>query len=501
MRKFSLLVAGVACLSLGQMATEPVFAAKEKKASAPSVPKSFTAKEKENGAKYHTEILKEFGGAYQSPQTDYVVRVGKKIAMQSGMSQSESDITVTFLNSPVNNAFAIEGGYIYITRQLVALCNSEAEMAGVLGHEDGHTVARHVRKRQKRSTILGILGAVGTIGGAILGDNGGLAGILGQGLKEYSGTVAQLFTLSFSRAQEEQADDLGIQYLSKAGYDPTALSAMLNSLAMQSAVDQRAAGHLGGAIPEWQSTHPDPIKRVGRALTVAAKYPKATLRNADVHLKTIDGMMFDDDPKEGVVDGQEFLHRDMKLKFAVPTGYGMANSSQAVQISGNGGKSLFTIAGAYNGDKAAYVAAALKQLSGDQQTIPAGPITETTVNGVPAFYSESTVQQQNGAVRVTVFAYANSATQALHFISITPANAGNPFESMYQSFARLSASEAAAIKERKLRVVTVGKSDSVASLSGKMAYKSFQTERFLALNGLAANAVLTSGQKVKIVTY
>ncbi len=501
MRKISLLVAGVACLSIGNMATAPVYAAKAKKAAVPKVPKPFSAKEKANGAKYHTEILKEFGGAYQSPQTDYVVRVGKKIALASGIAANESEFTVTFLNSPVNNAFAIEGGYIYITRQLTALCNSEAEMAGVLGHEFEHSFARHVKDRQKRSTILGILGAVGTIGGAILGDNGGLAGILGQGLKEYAGPLAQIFTLSFSRSQEESADDGGIRMLSKAGYDPTALSAMLNSLAMQTAVDQRAAGHIGGAIPEWASTHPDPIKRVGRALTNAAKYPKATFRNADVHMKAIDGMMFDDDPKEGILDGQEFLHRDMKLKFSAPVGYGMANSSQAVQISGNGGKSLFTIAGAYSGDKAAYVAAALKQLTGDGQAIPAGPISDTTVNGVPAFYSEATVQQQNGAVRVTVFAYVTSATQALHFISITPTTATNPFEAMYRSFARLSASEAAAIKERKLRVVTVGKSDLVASLAGKMAYKSLQTERFLALNGLASNAVLASGQKVKIVTY
>jgi predicted Zn-dependent protease len=500
MRKFSLLLAGVAILAIGSVNADPSFAAKKKATAAPSVPKPFTATEKANGAKYHTEILKEFGGTFESPQTEYVVRIGKKIAMQSGLSQNANDFTVSFLNSPVNNAFAIEGGFIYITRQLVGLCNSEAEMAGVLGHELEHTVARHVKKREKRSTILGILGAVGTIGGAILGDNGGLAGILGQGLREYSGTVAQLFTLSFSRSQEESADDGGIRMLNKAGYDPSALSSMLNSLAMQTAVDQKASGHLGGPIPEYASTHPDPIKRVGRALTGASKYPKSTVRNAEAHLKAIDGLLYDDDPKEGVIEGNEFLHRDLKLKFAVPTGYGMANSSQAVQISGNGGKGLFTTAGAYSGDKAAYVAAALKQLSGDKQTIPAGAISETTVNGVPAFYSQSTVQQQNGSVIVTVFAYVTGANQAFHFITISPTT-GNPFESMYRSFARMSDSEAAAIKARKLRVVTVGKSDSVASLSGRMAYKSIQTERFLALNGLSANAVLTSGQKVKIVTY
>jgi predicted Zn-dependent protease len=499
MRKISLLLAGVAFLAVGSVPANPIYA--KTKSATPSVPKAFSAKEKANGAKFHQEILKEFGGAYESAQTAYVTRVGKKIAQQTGLGTGESDFTVTFLNSPVNNAFAIEGGYVYITRQLTALCNSEAEMAGVLGHELGHTAARHVKKREKRSTILGILGAAATIGGALIGDNGGLAGLLGQAAQKYSGTVAQLFGLSFSRSQEEQADDLGIQYLSKAGYDPKALSSMLNSLALQTAVDQKAAGHLGGAVPEWSSTHPDPIKRVGRALTGAAKYPAATMRNEDAHMKAIDGMLFDDDPKEGVVDGNEFLHRDLKLKFAVPTGYGMSNSTQAVQINGSGGKALFTTVGTYNGDKQAYVVAALKQLTGEQgAAIPPGPISETTVNGVPAFSSSATVAQQNGNVLVTVFAYAMSATEAYHFITISPV-ASNPFEPMFRSFARLTASEASAIKARQLDVVTVGRNDTVASLSARMAYKTLQTERFLALNGLSSSAVLASGQKVKIVTY
>ena len=139
------LILGGAILSLAAVNTATPVAAQKK--SAASVPKPFTAQEKSEGAKYHPEILKEFGGAMQSPQTAYVVRVGKGIAVQSGLGNAESDFTVTLLNSPVNNAFAIPGGYVYITRQLVALCNSEAEMAGGLGHEVGHTAARHSQKR------------------------------------------------------------------------------------------------------------------------------------------------------------------------------------------------------------------------------------------------------------------------------------------------------------------------------------------------------------------
>lgn len=495
MRSKALLALGASFLMVtGCVATQSVAATKAVKA-----PKPFTASEKAAGAKYHPEIMKEFGDVYQSPQTAYVVQVGKKIALQSGLSSSANDFTVSFLNSPVNNAFAIEGGYVYITRQLAALCNSEAEMAGVLGHEVGHTAARHSKKRQKNATLLGILGAVGTIGGAVLGNNGGLAGALGGLAKEYAGPLSQLASLSYSRGQEEQADDLGIQYLSKAGYDPTALSDMLRSLALQTAVDGKAAGHLGGPVPEWSSTHPDPAKRVVRAATNAKKFPVATFRNADTHLNAINGMLYDDDPKQGVIDGQYFIHPDLKLKFAAPTGFGMSNGARAVTINGSGGQALFTTQ-AYTGNKAAYIDAAFKAVVGKDQPITAGPINETTVNGIAAFTSTADLTTQNGVVRLTIFAYEFASNQAFHFATISPSST-SPFTAMYQSVTRISQSEANAIKPRKLKVVTVGKSDTVASLSGKMAYKNYQNDRFLALNGMTSASTLKVGQKVKIVTY
>lgn len=496
MRNKLLLTLAASALAVGAVSTESVSAAKSKS----SEPLPFSAKEKANGAKYHPEILKEFGGAYQSPQTAYVERVGKKIALQSGLANSEGEFTVTFLNSAVNNAFAIEGGYVYITRQLAALCNSEAEMAGVLGHEVGHTAARHSKKRQKQATIANILGAIGTVGGAMLGDNGGLAGALGGVAREYSGALAQIFTLKYSRGQEEQADDLGIKYLSKAGYDPSALSAMLNSLALQTAVDAKAAGLNGHSVPEWASTHPDPAKRVVRAATNARKYPASTVRNADAHLRAIDGMMYDDDPKEGVIEGQEFLHPDIRLRFAVPSGFGMSNGTQAVTINGNGGKALFTTQ-PYNGDRRAYIDAAFKAVVGNQQQVNYGQIQQTTVNGIPAFYASADVPtQQSGTVRLTVFAYEWANSQAFHFVTIAPVNT-TPFTSMFESVSRLTDRQAADIKPRKVRVVTVGRSDTVATMAAQMAYKNFQTERFLALNGLSGNAALSRGQKVKIVTY
>ncbi|MBX9883729.1 MAG: M48 family metalloprotease, partial [Novosphingobium sp.] len=140
---------------------------------------TISAADKAQGAKAHPQLLAEFGGGVTGPQADYVEGVGKTIAFQSGLGNARSDFTVTLLNSPVNNAFAIPGGYVYVTRQLVALMNNEAELAGVLGHEVGHVAARHSQKRQSaatRNTILGALGSV--LAGAVLGNSA--FGQLGQ---------------------------------------------------------------------------------------------------------------------------------------------------------------------------------------------------------------------------------------------------------------------------------------------------------------------------------
>ncbi|MBQ0770604.1 MAG: M48 family metalloprotease, partial [Sphingomonadales bacterium] len=176
--------------------------------------RSISAAEKRQGAEAHPQLLEEFGGAYTGPQVGYVVGVGQNIAVQSGLGNARSDFTVTLLNSPANNAFAIPGGYVYLTRQLMALMNDEAEMAGVLGHEVGHVAARHSEKRQKAATRNNILGILGQIGSQVLLGDSSL-GRIGQ---EIFGTGSQLLTLKYSRKQEYEADDLGIRYLASAGY-------------------------------------------------------------------------------------------------------------------------------------------------------------------------------------------------------------------------------------------------------------------------------------------
>jgi predicted Zn-dependent protease len=452
-----------------------------------------TQKEAQEGARAHPQLLAEFGGAMTGPQAQYVEQVGKRIAVQSGLGNAESAFTVSLLNSPVNNAFAIPGGYVYTTRQLVALMNNEAELAGVLGHEVGHVAARHSQRRQQaaqRNTLLGGLGAI--LSGVLLG-NSGIGQQIGQGLLQGS----QLLTLRFSRNQEIEADRLGIQYLSRAGYDPRAMSTVLTSLAAQNQLDAQLQGRGDASLPAWASTHPDPASRV-RGAAQFAQGKAGTATNRDTFLTRIDGLRYGDDPAQGVIEGQRFIHPELRLSFAAPQGFYMVNSTRSVNIQGQSGQAQFTLA-PFNGNLESYVRSVFAALGGQQQQLAPSSLQRTTVNGLPAAVGTARVNSGNGQVDVTVFAYEFSNDRAYHFTAITPAGRASVFAPMFESVRRITTSEASAIVPRQLDVITVRPGDTVQSLSRRMAYDDAQETRFRVLNGLASNQQVQVGQKVKIV--
>jgi predicted Zn-dependent protease len=367
----------------------------------------------------------------------------------------------------------------------------------VLGHEVGHVAAEHGQRRQKAATRNAIGGALlGALAGAFLGDSG-LAGLVQKGI----GTGSQLLTLKFSRSQEYEADDLGIRYLASAGYDPKALSGMLASLAAQSNLDAQVAGS-ARSMPEWASTHPDPASRVSRALQAAtATRAAGTTRNRDAFLNALSGVLYGDDPKQGVIDGSRFRHPDLRLTFTAPNGFGMENGTEAVSITGSGGQAQFTSA-AFNGNLETYVNGVFAKLGGNSGGVPAGEVQRTTVNGLPVGWRTVRASTQSGQVDATVFAYDFGGGKAYHFLLLTAAGQGvGAFEPMVDSMQRLSAADAAAIKPRRVQVVAVKAGDTMQSLAKRMAYSDYPLERFLTINALTANATLKPGQRVKIVTY
>jgi predicted Zn-dependent protease len=461
--------------------------------SIPSASTPITQSEAQQGAELHPQLLAEFGGAMSGSQASYVGSVGQKIAVQSGLANSPNAFTVSLLNSSVNNAFAIPGGYVYTTRQLVSLMDNEAELAAVLGHEVGHVAARHSQRRQQKAQQNTLLGAAGAIlSGILLGDSS-----IGQTLSRTFLQGSQLLTLKFSRSQELQADELGIQYLDSAGYDPRAMGTVLSSLAAQNALEAQLQGREDAGIPEWASTHPDPAGRVQTALTKAQ--PLGTgITNRETFLTRIDGLMYGDDPQQGVIEGRQFIHPELRLAFTAPQGFYMINGTRAVSVNGQGGQAQLTLA-SYGGNLETYIRQQFAALGGQNQQLAPSNIQRTTVNGIPAAYGTARVNNGSSQVDVVVFAYEFANDRAYHFTAITPAGGSSVFTPMFNSLRRISASEASSVIPREIDIVTVGRNDTVQSLANRMAYTSGQEARFRVLNSLGSSDTVQPGQMVKIV--
>jgi predicted Zn-dependent protease len=459
----------------------------------PATASAITPAEAKQGAEYHPQLLAEFGGAMSGSHAQYVEQVGKNIAVHSGLGNARESFTVSLLNSPVHNAFAVPGGYIYTTRQLVTLMNNEAELAAVLGHEVGHVAARHSQRRQKTAQKNTLIGAgLAILTGVVLGDSQ-IGNALSRGFLQGS----QLLTLRFSRKQELQADDLGIQYLGRAGYDRRAMGTVLASLAAQNALDARLAGRNAG-VPEWASTHPDPASRVQSALAKATKAGTGGATYRDAFLTRIDGLLYGDDAAQGMIEGSTFIHPQLRLAFTAPQGFYMVNGTRAVSINGQGGQAQMGGA-AYSGNLETYVRQQFAALGGQNSQLAPAQIQRTTVNGLPAVYGTARVNNGGSQVDLVVFAYEFARDRAFHFSTITPAGRAQVFNPMFQSMRRITDAEVASVVPKKLQVVTVARGDTVASLAQRMAYPAAQEERFRVLNALASTDTVTPGQKVKLV--
>jgi predicted Zn-dependent protease len=471
-------------------------------ASPASGKKDFTpfmssGKEKQIGAQEHPKILAEYGGAYANDAAaSYVAMVGGRMVANSELAREP--FTFTLLNSRVNNAFALPGGYVYITRQLLSLMNDEAELASVLGHEVGHVTDRHTAKRYNTS----IFTSIGAMLVGVATGSGDLANILGQ--------AGQSYTMSYSRNQEFKADELGLRYISKAGYDPYAATDMLAALGAQTALDTRLMGKEAEKVPSMARTHPLTQDRVNRAAQLAQQsgaQPLALPRNRDAFLAAINGMVVEDTADQGFIQGQKFSHPKLMFTFTVPQGYALENGDQAITAQGPQGAGLQFAGGAITAGEplANYIGRAWQAVAGGKNgTPPLGLAQSTTINGMEAAIASTQVQQQNGTLNVAIVAYRYTDTSVYHFLIITPAQmtaqVDGGLKTMINSFRKISASEAAQLKERRIEVVTVQAGDTIERLASRMAYSDAALDRFMILNGLRQGDVLQPGMKVKLIT-
>jgi len=443
----------------------------------------------------HAEIVRDLGGEENGRRAAYVNSVGQKIAAFSGVANAGQAIHFTTLNSAVENAFSVPGGYVYLTRQLITLMDDESELAFALGHEVGHIAANHAHAReayaQRNNWLPSILGA-------IFGNS-----VFGSMIAQNAAVRSKLQTLSFSRNQEYQADELGMRYMMEAGYDPSGAPEVLAALSRATALQSRMQGRANRQTPEWASTHPLSENRMQRAEAEARQTGRLGrgLKNRDAFLSQLEGTFVDDDPAQGVIDGPTFTHPDLRIRFQVPPGYLMSNGTTAVTINGGAGKAQFG-GGRFNGSLEQYILGVYQELTEGQMRLAVPPPRHLTINGMPAAVTTARVNTRSGPIDASVIAYRWEPGRIYHFVMLTRGGTGvGPFAPMVNSLSKISQSEAAAIRPRIIHVVSVAPGDTAQSLSQRMAYRDYKLDRFLALNGLAANSRLVPGQKVKLVVY
>lgn len=446
--------------------------------------------ERQLGAEQHSQVLAAFGGAYDDPKLGaYIAAIGGRLVQRTETSTAQFRFTV--LDSPIVNAMALPGGYVYITRGILALANDEAELASVIGHEIGHVTARHSAARHARGTLIGVLAAgVGAVSG--------------------NGTVAQLANVagaaavaSYSRDQEYQADQLGVRYISRTGYDPYGSPRFLNQLSAQELVQNKIAGKDGrDSGQDFFASHPSSPDRVKRAQSLASQAGAQNgAPNRDQFLSMIDGMVYGDSPEEGFIRGHAFLHPQLKIAFQVPEGWVMQNSSSAVVARDPAGK------GAMQFD-AAPIDQGLSNVAFIRDVWAKGhqvqDLQNIKVNGMTGASGVVQVAAQGGTAvyRMTVVRVSN--TQIYRFLTLAASAdfaAMDPqFRWIVGSFKRLSDAEAANLKPYRLRVATVKSGETVSDYARRMSFLPFAEDQFLLMNALPPNARLQAGQKVKYVS-
>ena len=446
----------------------------------------------------HAELVQELGGAETGPRAAYVHSVGQRIGAQTGLANPAQALQFTLLNSAVENALSVPGGYVYVTRQLLTLMDDESQLAFALGHETGHIAANHANIRQQYARQTNVYGVLGSIVGAVLGN-----GVFGNMVSQSAQQAAQMRTLSFSRDQEYQADTLGLRYITAAGYDPAGGPGILAALTRASALESRMQGRTNRQTPEWASTHPLSENRLQRALAAARQTGRlgTGIRNRDGFLNMLNGEIVDDDPAQGVIDGPLFTHPDLRIQFRVPQGYLMSNGTYAVSVSGSAGKAQFT-GGRFSGPLEQYIFRVYQGLTRGQMQLNIPPPQRTVINGMPAAFTTTRVNTSSGIVDASVVAYQWDPQRVYHFVMLTPGGYGiGPFMPMVNSLRKITPQEAASIRPRVIRVHAVAPGETIQSLASQMAYRDFQLDRFMSLNGLTPGSRLAPGQKVKLVVY
>jgi len=435
------------------------------------------------GQQTDPQILQTYGKYEDADLARYVSALGKRLGALS--HQPNLAYSIQVLDSPVVNAFAVPGGYVYLTRGILAYLNDEAELAGVVAHEIGHIAARHSAQQYSKAQFaqLGL----------------GLGSAVSKTFRKYAG-IAQagvgLLFLSFSRSNEREADALGVEYSAKAGYDSNHMANLFVSL------ERLNPGESRGGLPGWFSTHPNPENRIAaiqRDTQVwREKIPQTRFAvNRDQYLQQIDGIVFGEDPRQGYVEGNAFYHPELRFQFPVPAGWKVNNTASQVQMIDQDQSAVILFSSAPEKTPSAAANAFI-----NESKAAVVKSESTKVNGMPAHRLISDVTTEQGAIRV--MSYFIQKGQAVYaFLGYTEQARFDGYSRVFDQtmgrFNNLTDSGKINVKPERLDVRRTTTQGSLRQALGRFGGSAAKLEDLAILNGMKLDDAVPGNAFLKVV--
>jgi predicted Zn-dependent protease len=453
------------------------------------------AQERALGAQADEQIQREFGVYPDEALAAYVDRIGQEVLQNSHMRRPdtrqefrETPFVFRVLDSPVVNAFALPGGFIYVTRGLLAHMQNEAQLAMVLGHEITHVAARHASRRAFEAQ----LGQVALIGGAVAGQ--AVLGLPGERILDLGGVAAQLLFLSYGRGDEREADRLGVEYAALTGYQAGEGAAFF-------AVLRRLGEQAGQAIPTFLSTHPDPGEREQTILAMAQEWAQRTdmtiVRQNEL-FNNIQGMVLGDDPRQGFVEGGLYRHPELRFRFPVIPQWRVINQpTQVAMVEPN--QRAIAVLSIVQGATSAQAAA--QQLA-RQEGLTVVSQSSTVIGGFPAFYLLIDARMQNGQeVRVASY-HIEYGGRVYSFLGYAPRNVFDTYQpaivNAIQGFQAETDQRVLGIQPTRVQVVAAPRTAAFRTFIPATLPQGVTAEGLAIMNHVTLDQVIQTGTPLKL---
>lgn len=447
------------------------------------------------GAEADQEIIAQYGLYEDASLTSYVERLGHELVEVSHFNREDTpeqylntEFTFRVLNSPVVNAFALPGGYVYVTRGLLSHLENEAQLMVVLGHEIGHVAARHASQRAAEQQ----LGQLAIIGGAILGES---LGFDGGNILQLSSQTAQLLFLSYSRDDERESDKLGVEYSAMDGYAAAEGGAFFTSL-------KRISEKAGHNIPSHLSSHPDPGEREQNIPRMASEWEARGYEMTKVDrvdfLEMIDGMMFGDNPREGFEKDGVFFHPDLGFRFPVPDAFTLYNEKSAVVLVNSSQDAIiqFTI------DTDNRTAQSSVQAFLGQEGITVEDQFSVTLYGNEAYKGIATATTEGGTelkIELTAVEFEGAVYRFLSYTTLAQFEEyNNSFSEVTSGFNKVTDESVLNIKPVRIKLMRVENADSFSALLPDQLPMGIEPLDVAILNQVDINETIERGTLIKI---